>query len=134
MVEADKSRFATVMYWLADKYPLARGKGAFREDVPRELGKKDLVDWFESLKDLHIERIEWGAKWLFGHSKFFPKPADLREAAEQAPKPTALQLPAPEVKPDTTPPEVRKRQIAEMLSRFEGKFGTSEREKAVRHG
>jgi hypothetical protein len=131
MVEADKSRFATVMYWLAEKYPLIKGKGAIREEVPRELGRKDLGDWFESLKDLHIERIEWGAKWLFGHSRFFPKPADLRDAAEQAPVPKALQLPAPTLKPDTTPPEVRKREVVELLTRFEGKFGKSERE-AVR--
>jgi len=126
MVEGDKQRFATVMNWLARKYPLVRGKGATREEVPRELSKQDLADWFEVLNDLHIERIEWGAKWLFGHSRFFPKPADLREAAEQAPKPKALQLPAPALTPDTTPPEVRKSQIDALLR----KFGKSERKES----
>lgn len=132
MVEADKARFATVMYWLAEKYPLIKGKGALREEVPRELSKKDLGDWFRVLQDLHIERIEWGADWYYGHKKFFPHPADLREAAEQAPTPKALQLAAPVLKPDTTPPEVRKKQVAELLNGFEGKIGKSERKTA--HG
>lgn len=132
MTDADKPRFAAAMNWLAGKYPLTKGRGVTREEVPRELGSQDLRDWFEALRDLHIERIEWGAKWLFGHSRFFPKPADLREASEQAPRPQLPALPAPEMKPDTTPPEVRLRQIDALLQRFERKLGPSER--LVGHG
>ena len=127
MTEQDKPRFAAAMNWLSRKYPIVTGKGATREEVPRVLSREDLADWFEALRDLHIERIEWGAKWLFGHSRFFPRPPDLREAAEAAPPPKIVALPTPEVRPDTTPPEVRRQQITELLSRFEGKFGKSER-------
>lgn len=118
MRDADKARFAAVMYWLAKKFPVTKGRGATREEVPRELTRADLADWFEALKDLHIERIEWGANWVFGHCKFFPKPAELRDAAEQAPPPKLPALPAPELRPDCTPPEVRKRQIDEFLKRM----------------
>lgn len=119
MTDADKIRFATAMNWLARKYPLIKGHGSTREEVPRELSRQDLADWFEVLQDLHIERIEWGVKWLYGHSRFWPKPADLREAAEQAPKPKALQLPPPPVKPDNTPPEVRRKQLKELFEKWE---------------
>jgi hypothetical protein len=132
MRDADKARFATVMYWLAGKYPLTKGRGATREEVPRELTKEDLADWFEALQDLHIERIEWGAKWLFGHKTFFPKPGELREAAEQAPPPKVVALPAPENKLDQTPPEVVRSQIDALMRKFEGKFGKSER--SAKHG
>lgn len=125
MTEADKPRFAAALNWLARKYPIVSGKGSTREEVPRVLTREDLADWFRVLRDLHIERIEWAAEWLFGHSRFFPKPADLRDAAEAAPPPKLVALPAPEGKPDLTPPDVRRQQIAELLARFEGKYGRS---------
>jgi len=134
MRDADKARFATVMYWLAKKYPVVKGRGTTREEVPRELTREELADWFEALQDLTIERVELGAKWYYGHKSFFPKPGELREAAEQVRLPPLPSLPQPERKPDNTPPDVRMRQVDELFCRLERKFGTSQRARRVGHG
>jgi len=122
MDSADRARFSVVLNWLAGKYPLRKGG----ELVPRELPAKELNDWFDALHDIHIERIEWAAKYHFGHSSFFPSPADLRHAAPMAPVPKMLPkkgqrqiAEAPVPTPEST------RQWRQMLADLKRKMGVA---------
>lgn len=115
MNKGDKARFAVVMNWLAEKFPQKDGQ-------PRQLTKKELGDWFEALQDLNIDNIEWGAKHLFAHSLYFPKPLELRAATKLAPP-----RPVPPMKQlaDLTPPEVARARLREIFERLDTRFGTS---------
>ncbi len=69
-------RFAMVMNWLAEKYPL---KGS-----PRPLSVTFLLDYYEGLADVEIEDVEAGARWHHNKaSRFFPQtPPVLRESIQ----------------------------------------------------
>jgi len=67
MTAEDKPKFLEIMT-------------AFCERDNKSLGKFALRMYFESLKDLSIEEFEQAAVVLFQTHKFFPKPADFREA------------------------------------------------------
>jgi len=122
-----KKRFAVLLNWLAEKYPL--------DKAPRVLSTTDMADYYAVLADIRIERLEWGAKWIFGHCRFFPKPAELRDAAERAPATVIPQLPKPRTQiGEVILPEERQRQeaegqekVKEILRGLHEKFGPSAR-------
>lgn len=128
----DKKRFAVLMHWLAKKYPLGRDDAGVEK--VRTLTQDDLRDWFDALKDIRIERLEWGAKYLYGHSKFFPRPPELREAAEKAPSTVVpaikyqekKALPSPEQREEQKRiHEEGARKLRESLEELNSKYGTS---------
>lgn len=85
MKAQDKPAFATLMFWLAEKYPVRIGTGQY---VPRELTPKWIEEYFRALSDLSIEAIRRGVEWHYGNSEFFPTlPGALRKSVESAPKP-----------------------------------------------
>jgi len=119
-------RFCVAMYWLADKYPTqVDGK-----TIPRKLTMDWLDDYFDAISDLSIERIEAGAKWHYGHSKFFPEhPGDLRESIEAIPYGKVASLPAPagdleDPAEMETPHEEAMIRLTEILSRLNGRYDT----------
>ncbi len=121
MTDEDKPRFVAVMYWLAKKYPLRKGQ----EMVPRKLTTEDLADWFEVLRDVHIERLEWAAKYHFGHSSFFPAPADLRNWSPMAPTPKRLPLKdAKLIAEYPAPTDESRRKLQEVFDMANKTFGT----------
>ncbi len=120
MVEADRSRFAAALNWLAGKYPL-RLNG---EMVPRRLPREDLHDWFLALRDVHIERVEWAVRYHYGHSEFFPGPAKIREWAALAPPPTALSAPKGQRFLPDTPPDVARNRLQALFDGLNDTFGT----------
>lgn len=106
-----KKRFGVLLYWLAEKFPKAVG--------PRVISKSDLDDYYEALADIRIERLEWAAKWIFGHSRFFPRPAELREAAGMAPASVVPTLPIRnQAQIGDISPEQQKRMEAESKERI----------------
>jgi len=78
MTESDKKRFSVLMYWLAGRMAAPGGK-------PKEINPPLLSDYFDVLKDIRIERLEWGAKHIFATERWFPMPVELRQAAMLAP-------------------------------------------------
>lgn len=117
MTNGDRQRFAVVMYWLAEKYPLER--------APRELSESDLEEYFRVLKDIRIERIEWAGWYWYGHEVFFPnKPADLRATALKAP-PSVIPSPPPLVQlEDKTPPDVARARLQEIFNDLNSRYDT----------
>jgi hypothetical protein len=113
-----KRRFATLMNWLAEKYPLG--------DSPRRLSTSDIADYYMVLSDMRIERLEWAAKWIFGHNRFFPKPAELRTAAEMAPS-SIVQITQPDRKQiadSYTPTKEEREMLRELASGLDDKYGS----------
>jgi hypothetical protein len=128
MNEQDKKQFAVIMYWLADKFLM--------KNTPRVLSKDDMRDYFYALNDIHIARIEWASRYIFGHNQYFPKPVEIRNAANMAP---ATVVPALPTKEPTTLigevllPEERERlaqenraKIRALLAELDEKFGDIE--------
>lgn len=142
MTESDRKRFAVLMYWLARKYPVGRDPQG--NDIPKKMTAEEINDYCNALFDLRIERLEWGAKYWYGHSKWFPKPAELREVAERAPASVVASLPDPReehlLSRHTSEQEAQeeRRKIRQLLASFyaevdaKGQPPMSEREEEAR--
>ncbi len=89
MTSEDKKRFSALIIWL--------GKRMFTQGGKTEITPDLLRDYFDALQDLRIEKLEWGARHIFSNSRWFPMPADLRQAAMLAP---ASVLPPPKQNPN----------------------------------
>lgn len=80
----DKKRFSVVLFWLSKRMLSAGGQ-------PKQIDAPLQADYFEALRDIRIERIEWAARHLFATSQWFPMPVEMRRAAMLAPS-TVLPL------------------------------------------
>lgn len=128
----DKKRFSVVMHWLAAFMKEAGGmpKVLLTEADP-EAGtpRIDVIaSYFSVLKDIRIERIEWGAKHLFSTTTWFPMPQAMREAAMLAP--SSVFPPLPLQQPQIS--EFTEDQIAEAKAEFEVLAGSWEFSEVVR--
>lgn len=104
------------MNWLAQKFPASQ--------APRILLRNDLADWFEALKDIRIEKLEWGARYLFAHNRFFPKPVELREASTMAPS-SVIPQQAEQIKlAEITPSEIAKKRLNAIFEKLNAQYNT----------
>lgn len=78
-----KSRFAALMFWLANKFP--------QEKLPRKLKLEDLDDYWLAIGKIKIERLEFAGRHWFANAGWFPRPAELRESANKAPSDVVMQ-------------------------------------------
>jgi hypothetical protein len=117
MEKERRKRFVVMLNWLAEKYP--------RDGAPRVLTTSEQADYYNALKDVHIARLEWSAKWGFGHWEFFPKPCNLREAAEKAPALLIPVRPEPTLLPETiTPDKEAVERIRKIIMGLKSKVST----------
>lgn len=112
MLPDDKARFATAMNWLAEKFP--------KRDQPRKLTAQDLADYFDALKSLRIDAIEFAAKYHFANKEFFPRPCELKEWAKMAPAPKVERVTIEE-----TPASLAKEKTREIWRMLDEKYGTT---------
>ena len=117
MEEVDRKRFMVLMYWLAEKFPLAH--------APRKLSLAEVTDYFTALADIRIERLEWGSREWYAKEIFFPKPPELRRVANLAPSSVLPPVPKPLQLEDRTPPELVAERVASILAQMKAKFGES---------
>ena len=82
----DRARFSVLLFWLAARMAAPGGK-------PKDIDEI-LEDYFQALKDIRIERIEWGARHIFATERWFPMPVEMRTAAMLAPSSVFPQLPS----------------------------------------
>lgn len=88
MTSDDKPRFSALMFWLAQRMLTRDGR-------PQPVDEAMLADWFDVLRSIRIERLEWGARHLFATTRWFPMPVDLHDAAMSAPSSVLPALAAP---------------------------------------
>lgn len=128
----DKRRFAVVMNWLAAVMKDVGGKPkelVIAADPEKGTPRIDVIaNYFCVLSDLRIERIEWGAKHLFGTTTWFPMPQAMREAAMLAPSSVLPALPCQQ--PQIC--EFTADQVAEAKEEFERIAGDWDFTEAVR--
>ena len=69
MIESDRPAFGEALAILA-------------ETLGEELSATKVRGYFEAMRDLDIEVVIDAMRYCLGHCKFFPKPVELRDAAE----------------------------------------------------
>ena len=114
----DKRRFSVVMHWLAAFMKEAGGlpkKLLIEANPDNGTPRIDVIaSYYSVLSDIRIERIEWGAKHLFGKTTWFPMPEAMRSAAMLAPSSVLPALPC--VQPQIC--EFTEEQISEAKEDF----------------
>lgn len=115
MTEADRKRFAAAMGSLGVAFDLA-------VTAPR------MGLYFDALRDLTIEAVEWAAKEVIRQEEFFPRAKRLRDYAAMAPRPkrpalagTASVLMLEEL----TPVEEQRAKWEEIKRTLNREFGTT---------
>lgn len=81
----DRAKFSVLLFWLAARMAAPGGK-------PKDIDEI-LEDYFQALRDIRIERLEWGSRHIFATGRWFPMPVELREAAMLAPSSVLPALP-----------------------------------------